>query len=77
MTTTEKQNALLPAVTHADDAARLCGQALAALDTGTAAVVARTVGTSEPLDAAAVLLKEAKAKIYAADKLMRQVANGE
>jgi hypothetical protein len=77
MTRTERQNALLPAVTQADDAARLCGLALASLDTGTAALVARTVGTAEPLDAAAVLLKEAKAKIYAADRLMRQVANGE
>ena len=77
MTRAERQNALLPAVTHADDAARLCGQAIAALDTGTAALIARTVGSAEPLDAAAVLLKEAKAKLHAADRLMRQVALGE
>ena len=76
MTTTERQDALLPAVTHADDAARLCGQALAALDTGTAVLIARSV-PHEALDAAATYLKEAKAKLYAADKLMRQVANGE
>ncbi len=76
MTRTERQNALLPAVTHADDAARLCGQALASLDSGTAALVARSVPT-EALDAAAVLVKEAKAKLHAADRLMRQVALGE
>lgn len=77
MTRTERQNALLPAVTQADDAARLCGQALASLDTGTAALLVRTVGTSGPLDAAAVLIKEAKGKLHAAHKLICGVAMGE
>lgn len=71
MTQTQKQDALLPAVTRVDDAARMCAAGLDALDDGTARL--RGVDTSD-LDTAARLVAECRKKLQQAHTLIVGVA---